>query len=238
MTAPRIEISEDEEHLAAAVAEALVGALATPGPHHLVLTGGGVGTRVLAALSHRAASVDWDRVHLWWGDERFLAVGEPERNETGARKALLDLVPIRADHVHAMPADIGQGVEAAAAAYADELAAHSDDGYVPVFDVLLLGMGPEGHIASLFPGMPELHATQSAVPILGSPKPPPTRVSLSLAAIRSARQVWVVASGAAKAEAVVAALDDDTSPDEVPAAGARGSEGTIFWLDRDAASQV
>ncbi len=238
MTAPRTEVSDDEEQLAAAVAEALVDVLGTPGPHHVVLTGGGVGTRVLAALSTRAASVDWDRVHIWWGDERFLAVGDPERNETGAREALLDHIPIRADHVHAMPSDTGQGVEAAAAAYADELAVHSDDGYVPVFDVLLLGMGPEGHVASLFPGMPELHAARSTVPIERCPKPPPTRVSLSLAAIRSARQVWVVASGAAKAEAVGAALDGDTPLDDVPAAGARGSEGTIFWLDRAAASQV
>ena len=122
-------------------------------------------------------------------------------------------------------------------AYADELAAHSDDGYAPDFDVLLLGMGPEGHIASLFPGMPEIHAAQSAVPIENSPKPPPTRISLSLAAIRSAREVWVVAAGAGKADAAAAALSDATSPDDVPAAGARGRVDTVFWLDRAAAGR-
>lgn len=230
-----MSISEDEEALAGAVAEALASVLAAPGSHHLVLTGGGVGTRVLGELAERGAAIDWDRVHVWWGDERFLAAGDPERNETGARAALLDVVPIPSDHVHAMPADTGQGVEAASAAYADELAAHSDDGFVPGFDVLLLGMGPEGHIASLFPGMPQIHAAQSTVPVHDSPKPPPTRISLSLAAIRSAREVWVVAAGDAKAEAAAAALRESTSPDEVPAAGARGRDGTIFWLDRAAA---
>ena len=237
MTAPRLSISEDEESLAATVADALATVLAAPGPHHVVLTGGGVGTRVLAALAGRDAPIDWSRVHIWWGDERFLAAGDPERNETGAREALLDVVPIPADHVHAMPADTGQGVEAAAMAYADELAAHSDDGYAPDFDVLLLGMGPEGHVASLFPGMPEIHAAQSAVPIENSPKPPPTRISLSLAAIRSAREVWVVAAGAGKADAAAAALSDATSPDDVPAAGARGRVDTVFWLDRAAAGR-
>ena len=196
-----------------------------------------MGTRVLAALADNGATIDWGRVHVWWGDERFLAAGDPDRNETGAREALLDLVPIPEDHVHAMPADTGQGVAEAAVPYADELAAHSADGYVPGFDVLLLGMGPEGHVASLFPGMPEIHAAQSAVPIENSPKPPPTRISLSMAAIRSAREVWVVAAGAAKADAAAAALGDATSPDEVPAAGARGREDTVFWLDRAAAGR-
>lgn len=238
MSAPRLSISEDEGSLASTVAEALATILAAPGPHHLVLTGGGVGTRVLGVLADRGEDIDWSRVHVWWGDERFLAAGDPERNETGAREALLDVVPIPSDQVHAMPADDGQGVATAAARYADELAAHSNDGFVPDFDVLLLGMGPEGHVASLFPGMPEIHAAQSAVPIENSPKPPPTRISLSLAAIRSAREVWVVAAGAGKAGAAAAALNAVTSADEVPAAGARGREETVFWLDRAAAGRV
>lgn len=237
VTAPRLSISEDDDSLAEAVAGALALVLAAPGPHHLVLTGGGVGTRVLAALAARSAEIDWSRVHVWWGDERFLPAGDPERNETGAREALLDVVPIPADHVHAMPADTGQGVFAAAEAYADDLAAHADNGFLPDFEVLLLGMGPEGHVASLFPGMPEIHAAPSVVPIENSPKPPPTRISLSLGAIRAAREVWVVAAGAAKADAVAAALSDATTPDDVPAAGARGREGTVFWLDRAAAGE-
>lgn len=235
MSTTRIAVFDAASSVAQAAADALAERLALPGTHHVVLTGGGVGTQVLVALERVSTSVDWDRVHLWWGDERFLPEGDPERNETGARDALLDSIPIPRSHVHPMPADVGQGATAAAAAYADELARFSDDGFVPAFDIILLGMGPEGHVASLFPGMRALNAAASAVPIEDSPKPPATRISLTLSAIREAREVWIVAAGSAKAEAVAAALSPATSPDDVPAAGARGKDATVFWLDRDAA---
>jgi 6-phosphogluconolactonase len=238
MTAPRVVVHDDDVAVARSVAIALVEILATPGPHHVVVTGGGVGTRVLSELSARKSGIDWTDVHVWWGDERFLPPGDPDRNETGARAALLDSIPIAPDHVHAMPADLGQGVVQAATTYADELARASDDGYVPDFDLVMLGMGPEGHVGSLFPAMPQLHAAASTVAVEDSPKPPPTRVSLTLSAMRSARRVWVVATGEAKAEAAAAAVRDGTSIEEWPAAGARGREETVFWLDRGAASLV
>ena len=234
----RVEVFPDEESGARAVADALAARLRPTGTHHIVLTGGGIGTRVLAELAALSDSIDWQRVHMWWGDERFLPPGDSERNETGARAALLDVVPVPADHVHVMPADHGQGPEAAAMAYADELADASEDGFVPDFDVVLLGMGPEGHVASLFPGMPALHASGSTTAVWDSPKPPPTRLTLTLNAIRSAREVWVVAAGEAKAEAVAMALAEGTTAQECPAAGARGREGTIFWIDRAAAGQL
>lgn len=235
---PRVVVHEDEQSLARAVAEALANVLTAPGTHHVVLTGGGVGTRVLAELAGLGVNIDWASVHLWWGDERFLPAGDPERNETGAREALVGVLPIAADHVHPIPADAGQGVAEAAEAYADELARASRDGFVPDFDVVLLGMGPEGHVGSLFPGAPALHAAGSTVAVEGSPKPPPTRISLTLPAFRSGRRVWVVATGSAKAEAAAAAVQDDTSEQEWPAAGARGREETVFWLDRDAAARI
>ena len=238
MTPPQVVVLDDEDAVAVSVAEALAARLALPGVHHAVLTGGGVGTRVLTELLKRSTTIDWDRVHLWWGDERFLPAGDPERNETGARAALIDAIPIPPPNVHPMPADMGQGVTQAALAYADELARESHDGFVPDFDVLLLGMGPEGHVASLFPGMPALHDAGSVAAVEDSPKPPPTRVSLTLTAIRAAGEVWVVAAGAAKAEAVAAAVAPGTLPDAVPAAGARGREATVFWLDRTAAAEL
>ncbi len=236
MSTTRIAVFDDASSVARATADALAQRLALPGTHHVVLTGGGVGTEVLVALQRISTYVDWDRVHLWWGDERFLLEGDSERNETGARDALVDLLPIPSSHVHPMPTDLGQGVTTAAAAYAGELARYSDNGFVPDFDIILLGMGPEGHVASLFPGMQALHSAASTVPIEDSPKPPATRISLTLAAIRQAREVWIVAAGSAKAEAVAAALSPATSPDDVPAAGARGRDATVFWLDRDAAA--
>ena len=237
MSLPRSVVMTDETLLARAVADALVEHVRRPGEHHIVLTGGGVGTRVLAEWAARSSEVDWDRVHLWWGDERFLPDGDPQRNATGARAALLELVPIPPDQVHPMPADVGQGVAQAAEDYADELARSSTDGFVPDFAIVLLGMGPDGHVASLFPGTAAVHAGGSTVPVEDSPKPPPTRVSLTLEAIRSAEEVWVVAAGAAKAPAAAAAMNAVTPIDQVPAAGARGKRETVFWLDRAAAGQ-
>lgn len=238
MSTPRVMVVDDEEGIARAVAAALVDRLAQPGVHHVVITGGGVGTRVLDQWASRSSEVDWDRVHVWWGDERFVPPGDPERNETGARAALLNLVPIPPGQVHPMPADTGQGAAQAAEDYADALARSSADGFVPDFHILLLGMGPEGHVASLFPGMAALHAAGSTVPIENSPKPPPTRLSLTLGAIRSAREVWVVAAGEAKAPAAATAIAGSAPINELPAVGARGRQGTIFWLDRAAASEL
>lgn len=223
--------------LAAAVAEAFALRVREPGEHHVVVTGGGVGTDVLAHVKALGESIDWQRIHLWWGDERFLPEGHPERNETGAREVLIDHVPIPADQVHPMPADVGQGADEAATAYADELARASRNGFAPDFEIVLLGIGPEGHVASLFPHSPALESASTVVGVHGTPKPPPTRVSMTLPAIRSARDVWVIAAGCAKAPAVEAAMDPDMSVQELPAAGARGREHTVFWLDREAAGQ-
>jgi 6-phosphogluconolactonase len=145
--------------------------------------------------------------------------------------------------VHPMPGPDGpdgNDPEAAAARYAALLrqaARPEDHGQVPSFDVLLLGIGPEGHVASLFPGMPALYDERTVVAVHGSPKPPPTRISLTLPAIQAARQVWVIASGEEKAGAVQLALSG-AGPVQVPAAGARGRQRTIFLLDRAAASKL
>ncbi|MFD0891655.1 6-phosphogluconolactonase, partial [Streptosporangium algeriense] len=112
-----------------------------------------------------------------------------------------------------------------------------DHGPAPSFDVLLLGMGPDGHVASLFPGLPALYETRPVVAVHGSPKPPPTRISLTLPVIQAAREVWVVAAGAEKASAVRLALSD-TGPVQIPAAGARGRQRTLFLLDRAAATKI
>lgn len=237
VSTPQVVVCPDEQSVASSVADALVDWLASPGIHHLVVTGGGVGTLVLACLRERQESVDWQRVHVWWGDERFVQRGDPERNETGARTALLDHVPIPPDQVHPMPADEGQSPDDAARAYADELAACSTDGIAPQFGVLLLGMGPEGHVASIFPDSPAAHAAASITPVRDCPKPPPTRISMTFPTLRSADEVWVVASGESKAGAAARALASGTSAFDVPAAGARGRQRTVFWLDEAAAGR-
>jgi 6-phosphogluconolactonase len=230
---------------AARLVTRLVDAQASGGTADLVLTGGGIGTALLSELAAAPArdAVVWRRLGIWWGDERFLPAGHPDRNETQAAQALLRHIDTDPARVHPMPASDGpdgSDPEAAAERYAAELARAAqpqDHGPVPAFDVLLLGIGPEGHVASLFPGMPALYDDRRVVAVRGAPKPPPTRLTMTLPAIQRAREVWVLAAGPEKAGAVRLALSD-AGPVQVPAAGARGQLRTLFLLDRAAASQL
>jgi 6-phosphogluconolactonase len=249
MSGPEVIVHCDAELLAKAVAARLVtrlvDAAAARGTASLVLTGGGIGTAVLAELAAAPArdAVDWRHLDVWWGDERFVPSGDKERNETGARAALLDHVDVDPARVHPMPPSDGpdgDDPDAAAARYATwltEAATPEDHGPVPSFDVLLLGIGPEGHIASLFPGMPALYDERSVVAVRNSPKPPPTRLSLTLPSINAAKEVWILASGKEKAGAVALALSG-AGPVQVPAAGAHGRQRTLLLLDSDAAEQL
>ncbi|GAA5066158.1 6-phosphogluconolactonase [Streptomyces similanensis] len=250
MSTPQLVVHRDKELMAQAAAARLitkiVDAQASTGSADVVLTGGRNGNGVLAALAAAPArdAIDWGRLDLWWGDERFLPEGDPERNVTQAREALLDSVPLDPKRVHVMPASdgpYGGDVEAAADAYAEELARAAgpeNHGAVPAFDVLMLGVGPDTHVASLFPEHPGVRETErTVIGVHGSPKPPPTRVSLTLPAIRSAREVWLLAAGEDKANAVAMALSG-AGELQAPAAGARGRARTLWLLDTPAASQL
>ncbi|TDB89919.1 6-phosphogluconolactonase [Actinomadura sp. KC216] len=240
-------LHRDQDVLAEAVAARLVTRLvdaqAARGTASVVLTGGGVGTAVLAALAASGArdAVDWGRVDVWWGDERFRPAGDPERNETGARAALLDHVPVDPARVHPMPAadgPDGDDPEVAAERYAAELRAAARPGEaVPPFDVLMLGVGPDAHVASLFPEMPALRDGRPVVAVRDAPKPPPIRISLTLPSLQAAEEVWLLAAGGSKAEAVRLGLTEP-SPVRAPVAGARGRQGTLFFLDRAAAARL
>nr|WP_245793437.1 6-phosphogluconolactonase [Streptomyces pini] len=241
---------------AARLITAIVDAQAARGRAHVALTGGRGGNALLAALAQAPgrSGVDWSRVDLWWGDERFLPEGDPDRNHTQAREAVLDALPLEPSRVHPMPAGDGphgDDVDAAAEAYAAELAAAAGEsgpgggtggdgtgGAVPAFDVLLLGLGPDTHVASLFPGHPAVRETgRTVVGVRRAPKPPPTRISLTLPALRAAREVWLLAAGEDKAEAAADALTAG-DPARTPAAGARGHERTLWILDEKAAARL
>jgi 6-phosphogluconolactonase len=249
LPAPDVVIEPDADRLARAVARALVARLAAAQALHgtasVVVTGGGVGTAVLERVAALAAAperevVDWTAVDVWWGDERFVPADDPERNERGARRALLDPVGVPADRVHAMPAsDAGFDTpEEAADWYAGQLAAAAGEGRsLPRFDVLLLGMGPEGHVASIFPHSPAARDERPVVSVHDCPKPPPTRLSLTFPAISSAEEVWLIVSGESKATAVARALTG-ADPEEVPAAGVHGRRATRWLLDTAAASEL
>ncbi|WP_291382434.1 6-phosphogluconolactonase [Demequina sp.] len=210
--------------------------IARRGAAHVVLTGGTVGVGLLASLatSPLAELIDWTSVHVWWGDERFVGAGDPDRNEGQAQEALLRHVPLPEENIHRIGnSDDFATAEDAASAYSAEIADHGGPGW----DVLMLGMGPDGHVASLFPDHPVYAAAgdAEAVAVHDSPKPPPTRVSLSLASINRAREVWVVAAGAPKADAVARGLAGDRT---LPVAAVAGTERTLWLLDAAASTQI
>jgi 6-phosphogluconolactonase len=243
LPAPRVEVHDSADDLATAVAGALLrrlSVLQTAGDVPTVgLTGGTIAEKIHREIARIGAqsSVDWSRVSFFWGDERFVAPDSDERNAKQAREAFLEVVGADPARVHEIPSTAdASSVDEAAAAYADTV--RSEGG--GAFDVLMLGVGPDGHIASLFPGFPQLDADDEiAVGVTGSPKPPPERVSLTFPALNRSVEVWFVVSGSGKAEAVGRALAAQP-PDvhDLPAAGVRGRSSTIWFLDREAASQV
>jgi 6-phosphogluconolactonase len=243
-----VVVHSDPDVLAHAVAARLVvrlvDAQAARGVASIVLTGGRIAAAVYESVADSPArdAVDWSRVDVWWGDERFLPDGHPDRNETQARSALLDQLPLDPARVHPMPASdgpTGDDPEAAAAAYAADLAAAARPGseQLPHLDVLLLGVGEEGHVASVFPEAPAAYEHRPVAAVRGCPKPPPIRVSLTIPAINTAEEVWLLAAGTEKAGAVGMALSG-AGPVQVPAAGVHGVERTLWLLDRAAAAQV
>lgn len=243
-----VVVHADAGVLAPAVAARLIvkiiDAQAERGWAGVVLTGGRVAGAVLRAIRELPASdaVDWSHVDLWWGDERFLPAGDPERNETQARAALLDALALDPARVHAMPASDGpdgDDPDAAAQRYAKELAAAAKPGHaeLPHFDVLMLGVGEDGHVASIFPEHPVGYETGTVAAVRNSPKPPPTRITLTMPSIVTAEEVWLVATGPDKAAAVGMAISG-AGPKQLPAAGAIGIERTLWLLDRAAAANV
>ncbi|QDZ13772.1 6-phosphogluconolactonase [Humibacter ginsenosidimutans] len=212
------------------------------GVAHVCLTGGTVGIAVLAAVSTSPArdALDWSKVHFWWGDERWVAGASDDRNEKQAREALLDGLDVPAGNVHAFPStDGGLSLDEAADAYASELASFGGDELAaPRFDITFLGVGPDGHIASLFPDREGIRETErTVIAVRNSPKPPPERLSLTRPVLNASARIWLVLSGSDKASALGLALAG-ASYTEVPAAGAKGRKRTVFFVDRDASAEV
>ena len=217
MNFTRFPDKEAVAHAAArAVREASAEAVAERGLFHWVLAGGTSPRRCYALL--RDAEMPWARVHCWFGDERLLPPGDPERNETMAREALLDHVPIPAGQIHPI---VGDDPVAAAEHYAAEMT------MVEKFDLILLGMGEDGHTASLFPDHPALEMEALAVPVFDSPKPPPLRVSMGYRALNNHRRCLIFAAGAGKREPLARVR----SGEPLPVARVQQSE----WLVDDAA---
>lgn len=243
----RVVVQPDKAELAAHVANRFVGLLAQltqeQRPVHVSLTGGSMGAAVLSGVAGHPwrDNIDWSLVHVWWSDERFVPRADAERNAGQARGALLDAIAIPAGNVHE-PAgsDDGVSLDEAAVSYAEDLArfAQADGTPYPVFDVCFLGVGPDGHIASLFPDRSEVGVVDAVVlPVRDSPKPPPERVTFTRPVINASTRVWMVLAGADKAAALGLVMAG-ASFASVPAAGAYGTDQTIVFTDAAAAAEV
>ena len=243
MTArPAVVVHPDKQAVADAGAARLVTALldvqAEGRTPHVTLTGGSLGSAIIASIlqvpAHRA--VDWSNVSVWWGDERYLPAGDPDRNDTQNDAAGLDRLGLDPANVHRVAGpDTSESAEASALAYSEALRRHGSGG---TWDVVILGVGPDAHVASLFPGHPaQLSADAIAVAVHDSPKPPPDRVSLTFECLSRAERVWFLVAGADKAHAVAVSVAG-ADPAESSAAQVHGIRETIWLVDADAASEL
>lgn len=242
----RVLVHSDSEALAASITARfltkVIDLLDEQERVNVVLEGGRVGVKVLETINASPArdGVDWSRVHFWWGDERWVPAGHEDRNDVKAKRALLDHIEQPAECVHPFAAsDAGMSIEEAVAAYAAELEAHADsDSGLPTFDVTFLGVGPDGHTASLFPDRAEVNERDATVvAVRNAPKPPAERLSLTRHVLNSSQRIWVEMSGTDKASVLGLALAG-ASYAEVPIAGIKGRKRTVFFVDRAAASEV
>jgi len=212
-----VRVLDDPEAVAAATAD-LVARAIEGGLRTLVLAGGSTPRRAYQLLAERP--LPWGRVAVLFGDERCVPADDPESNYWMAHETLLERV--HPGTVHRMPGELG--AEAAASFYDGVVRASSP------LDLVLLGIGPDGHTASLFPGNPALQAAGGAVAVHDAPKPPPDRVSLTLETLRAARRVVLVVTGPDKAEALRGAKRGDVPAGMIP--------GAEFLVDRAAAAQL
>ena len=244
-----VKIYENADEVASAAGADFVrhirALLDTKASVHISITGGTVGILTLARISDlaEAHSLDWSRVHVWWGDERFVRSDSQDRNAVQAHEALFSKISIPSENVHAFPAvpadaqDVDAALDQAVKDFEKTI-----DGFVSSpgeqlkFDLTFLGMGPDGHIASLFPGH-EIPATGVRVTAEhNSPKPPPHRLTFTYEAINNSQLIWFVVAGADKANAVGVAFSDNGN--SLPVGRVNGLSETVWYLDKSAASQL
>jgi 6-phosphogluconolactonase len=239
MSTREVFIAETADDLAreaaARFAEAAGKAIAGHGRFSVALSGGSTPRKLYSLLAQPpyAQAIDWSRVYIFFADERYVLPDHPDSTLLLARETLLDRVPIPPGNVYAMPTE-DDAPETSALAYAESLASFFG-AKLPRFDLILLGMGPDGHTASLFPGRPDLPGSVAA--IFDSPKPPPTRLTLTLDAINNAAEIWFLVTGADKAERVKAVFDGTGA--DLPAARVVSADGQLVWMmDRAAGADI
>ena len=237
MGRPIVNRFKDGASVAQAVAEDLFtfvkDGLADGKTLNLALTGGTVGIASLAASkAYPYNELPLERLHIWWGDERFVASDSDDRNALQARKAWLDALNLPKSNIHEFPStDSGMTAPAAAKAFENDFSTRGIS-----FDLMLMGMGPDGHIASIFPGLTSFDRAGMVFAELDSPKPPKERLSFNYEVINSASQIWFTVAGADKAEAVNSVFSETL--EQLPAARVQGKEKTVWYVDQTAGNLV
>ena len=238
---PDVRVCADVNELSLRAAQAAVqtinDSVRATGRCSLVLSGGNTPRRFHRLLaSDFRDEIPWASVHVFWGDERYVSPDDPDNNYRMARETLLDHVPCPAGNIHPMPTHFPSS-DVAAREYEKTLrTAFGTEG--PHFDLLLLGLGEEGHTASLFPGSPALEERTRWVVAVMTPANPPLRLTLTLPALTRAANTYVLVTGSKKARALYHVLADVTDPNTYPAAALRFTEGTLsWWVDRAAAAR-
>ena len=198
---------------------------------HLCLTGGRIANELYTIFGSLVpgSGLDTSRLQLWWGDERFVPLIHPDRNSQQALAILAKSMPISSANTHLMPAVDGKADPTEAAyAYAQDL------GDIE-FDICLLGVGPDGHVASIFPHHPSFEASGTVIGVTDAPKPPSERISLTLPTLNRSRDVWIIAVGSEKADAITRGVAGDP---ELPVSHLRGRHSTLWWLDEESAANL
>ncbi len=214
--------------------------IADRGRFTIALSGGTTPRKLYGLLGSEpySSQIDWKLVHIFWGDERCVPLDNPDSNYSMAQEVLLSKIPIPALQVHRMPADQPDR-DAASYAYTIEIQRTFGINGIPGFDLIQLGMGPEGHTASLFPHQASLHEKQRLVIPVSVPKPPPDRLTFTPPLLNAARNILFLVTGSDKADALQAVLEGEYQPEEYPAQIVRPPNGEVVWmLDRAVAAKI
>ena len=231
---------------AAAAVEIINRAVAAHGRCSLALSGGETprGLYRLLGSQHRE-QIPWARVHVFWGDDRYVPAGHPESNYRMARETLLNHVPCPAENIHGMPTHLSPPAAAAATYdqvlkdyFGEGLPRATSRGNGPAFDLNILGIGEDAHTASVFPESPAVDEHERWVMDVHTTARITTRLTLTLPALSSSANIHVLVAGAAKAGALRHALATDADPHLYPASGIRRGRGVVWWVDRDAAHSM
>ncbi len=215
-------------------------AIATHGRFSMALSGGSTPKKLYRLLAEEPyrSQIDWALVEIFWSDERCVPPDSDESNYLLAQQAMLNTLPLASKQIHRMPADM-EDRDAAALTYTREMQITFGTDGVPAFDLIQLGMGPEGHTASLFPHQSSLHEQQRLVMPVSVPKPPPPRLTFTPRILNAALHILFLVTGAEKADAVQAVLEGAYQPDEYPAQLIKPLKGEVTWMfDQAAANKL